>query len=107
VQLLDPRNHYLTLGLLALCTILGLMVAFRFQREVDHDLSPSTEKDLLDPLEKAFYSGLMDEAEFQRIRESMVRLKADEAAPASKRAGPRPPRGAVPDPGPEVDPDGA
>jgi hypothetical protein len=76
---IDPRYYYLTLGLLVLCTIVGLVMAFRIQREVEHDLAPSTEKDLLGPLEKAYYSGLMDEAEFRRIRESMEKRKSGEA----------------------------
>ena len=82
---IDPRFYYLTLGLLALCTIVGLVVAFRFQREVEHELTPSTEKEVLGPLEKAFYSGLMDEAEFKRIRESMEKRKAGEEPPAPRR----------------------
>jgi len=85
VAAIDPRYYYLTLGLLGLCTLVGLVVAFRFQREVEHDLAPSTEKDLLGPLEKAYYAGLMDEAEFKRIRESMERRKAGEAEPAPQR----------------------
>lgn len=80
---IDPRFYYLTLFLLGACTIVGLVVALRFQREVDHDLAPTTEKDLLDPLEKAYYSGLMDEEEFQRIRESMERQKAGQTEPAT------------------------
>ncbi|WP_435010554.1 hypothetical protein P12x_001827 [Tundrisphaera lichenicola] len=79
---IDPRYYYLTLFLLAACTIVGLVIAFRFQREVDHDLAPTTEKDLLDPLEKAYYSGLMDEEEIHRIRESMHRRKAGYVDPA-------------------------
>jgi len=82
---IDPRFYYLTLGLLALCTVVGLVIAIRLQREVEHDLSPSTEKDLLGPLEKAYYSGLMDEAEFRRIRESMEKRKAGEAETAPRR----------------------
>jgi hypothetical protein len=76
---IDPRYYYLTLGLLVLCTVVGMVVAFRFQREVEHDLTPSTEKDVLGPLEKAYYSGLMDEAEFKRIRASMEKRKSGEA----------------------------
>ena len=85
VAAIDNRYYYLTLGLLALCTIVGLIVAFRFQREVEHDLSPSTEKELLGPLEKAYYSGLMHEAEYKRIRESMEKRKLGEPASAPKR----------------------
>lgn len=83
---IDPGYYYLTLGLLGFCALVGLIVAFKFQREVEHDLAPTTEKELLGPLEKAYYSGLMDEAEFQRIRESMRKRKSGEAEPA-----PRPP----------------
>src|SRR5947209_6312984 len=83
---IDPRYYYyVTLGLLGLCTLVGLVIAFRFQREVEHDLAPTTEKELLGPLEKAYYSGLMDEAEFKRIRESMEKRKAGDGEPAPKR----------------------
>ena len=47
--------------------------------------TPSTEKEVLGPLEKAYYSGLMDEAEFKRIRDSMEKRKAGEDGPASRR----------------------
>ena len=81
---IDPKFYYLTLGLLILCTIVGMIVAYRLQREVNDDLAPPTEKDLLGPLEKAYYSGLMREEEFHRIRESMARRKGDVVAPISK-----------------------
>jgi len=73
-----------TLGLLALCTFIGLVVAYRLQREVNDDLAPPTEKDVFNPLAKAFYSGLMDEAEFKRIQASVERRKAGETIPDPK-----------------------
>ncbi len=89
-----PKYYYLTLSLLGICVVIGLFVAYRFQREVNDDLAPTTEKDLLGPLEKAYYAGLMDEAEFLRIRESMNRGKLDAGPPAPKApaAPPSPPR---------------
>ena len=81
---IDPKFYYLTLGLLALCTVVGLIVAYRFQREVNVDLAPPTEKDIFDPIEKAFYSGLMDKEEFERIRESLARQKGAEVPAAGK-----------------------
>jgi hypothetical protein len=86
---IDPKFYYLTLGLLALCTLVGLVVAYRLQREVNNDLVPPSERELLGPLEKAYYSGLMREEEFQKIQESMARLKGKEVVPASKP--PKPP----------------
>jgi hypothetical protein len=82
---IDPKFYYLTLSLLILCTVVGLVVVYTLHREVNEDLAPPTEKDLFNPLEKAFYSGLMDEAEFQRIRESMARQKG-EAGPAGPKS---------------------
>ena len=78
---IDPKFYYLTLGLLVLCTIVGMAVAYSFQREVNNDLAPPTEKDLLGPLEQAYYSGLMREEEFHKIRESMARQKGTDATP--------------------------
>jgi len=83
-----PKYYYLTLGLLAACVIVGFYIALRLQRDVNEDSGPTTEKDLLDPLEKAFYSGLMDEAEFRRIRESVDKRKTGK--PAAKPVVPKP-----------------
>jgi hypothetical protein len=82
---IDPKYYYLTLGLLILCTIVGLIAAYSFQREVSEDLAPPSEKDVFDPIEKAYYSGLMNEAEFQRIQESIAKQKGEEFKPSSKR----------------------
>ncbi len=93
-----PKYYYLTLGLLAVCVVVGFYIALSFQREVNEDLGPTTEKDLLDPLEKAFYSGLMDEAEFRRIQESVGKQK--DANSPGKWVIPRPkPAPAQADPG--------
>ncbi len=72
---IDPRYYYLTLGLLGLCTVVGLFVAFRLQRDVSVEDVPPTEKEVLGPLEKAYYSGLMTEEEFKRIGHSMAKQK--------------------------------
>jgi hypothetical protein len=37
---IDPKYYYLTLGLLATCTIVGLFVAYRLQRDVAVDDAP-------------------------------------------------------------------
>jgi hypothetical protein len=89
---IDPKYYYLTLGLLAsgFCVLVGLIVAYSFQREVKEDLAPPTEKDVFDPIEKAYYSGLMNEDEFKRIRESMARQKGETSSPGSKARKPRP-----------------
>jgi hypothetical protein len=72
---IDPRYYYLTLGALIACAIIGAIVAYRLQRDVQvHDVPP-TEKEVLGPLEKAYYSGLMNADEFQRIRQSMSKQK--------------------------------
>jgi hypothetical protein len=82
---IDPKYYYLTLGLLVLCTIVGLVVAYSFQREVSEDLAPPSEKDVFDPIEKAYYSGLMNEDEFQRIQESIAKQKGELYRPSSKQ----------------------
>ena len=81
---IDPKFYWLTLILLASCTLVGLILVYRFQREVNEDLVPPTEKDLLGPLEKAYYSGLMNEAEFKAIQASMAKQKGEEPAPAPR-----------------------
>jgi hypothetical protein len=82
---IDPKYYYLTLGLLVLCTIVGLIVAYSFQREVSEDLAPPSEKDVFDPIEKAYYSGLMNEDEYQRIQASIAKQKGEEYVPRSKQ----------------------
>ena len=80
------NGYYLTAALLALCTVIGITVAARFRREVDEDLTPTTMKDLLDPLEKAFYSGLMRPDEIERVRAAVQK----EPAAVATRPKPRP-----------------
>ncbi len=70
---IDPKYYYLTLGLLILCTLVGLFVAYKLQRDVQDSDAPPTEKEVLGPLERAYYSGLMTEEEFKRIRGSMAK----------------------------------
>ena len=76
------NGYYLTLGLLVACTAIGILVAARFRREVDHDLAPTTTKELLGPLERAYHSGLMHPAEIERIRESVKKTKLLDSDPA-------------------------
>jgi hypothetical protein len=89
---IDPKYYYLTLGLLAsgFLVLVGLIVAYSLQREVKEDLTPPTEKDVFDPIEKAYYSGLMNEDEFQRIQESIARQKGETYSPKSKARKLRP-----------------
>jgi len=82
---IDPKFYYLTLGLLGLCTLVGLIVAYSLQREVNEDLAPPTERDLLGPLEKAYYSGLMREEEFKKIQESMAKQAGAESTTVKPR----------------------
>ena len=74
------NGYYLTLALLLACTLIGIFVAARFTREVEDDLAPPTAKDLLDPLEKAYFSGLMHPAEIERVRESVKKAQLAEAS---------------------------
>lgn len=106
MPVIAAKYYYLTLALLGVCSLIGLIVAYRFQRDVD-DLAPTTEKDLLGPLEKAYASGLMDEAEFRRIQESMRRRKEPESGGSKATARPRPAVESEPpasDEGPEAGP---
>ena len=70
------QGYYLTMGSLALCSVVGFTLWYRFRREVDHDLAPPTPREVLDPLEQAYVSGLMHPSEIERIRESIRRQKA-------------------------------
>ena len=79
-----PKYYYLTLGLIAFITLVGFIIAYRLQRQVAEEREPVTDKDLYGPLERAYYSGLMNEAEFHRIQQSMHKQKGtlDQLPPA-------------------------
>ena len=87
------NGYYLTAGLLALCTIIGMSVAVRFRREVDDDLAPPTSRDLLDPLEEAYFSGLMAPEEIERIRASVQRQQVAEQPTSTSKRRPNPSAG--------------
>ena len=84
------NGYYLTLGLLVVCTCAGIVAAARFRREVDEDLAPTTAKELLDPLEQAYFSGLMRPEEIERVRASVQKgklpLKVAAGKPPAGRA---------------------
>ncbi len=82
---IDPKYGYLTLGLLAFCTVAGLIVVYKLRRDVNEDDAPPTEKEVLGPLERAFYSGLMTEEEFKRIGSSMAKQKDGSPPPPKPR----------------------
>lgn len=66
------NGYYLTLALLLVCTACGILVAARFRRDVEES-APPTARDLLNPLEQAYFAGLMHPAEIERVRESVKR----------------------------------
>ena len=86
---IPSKYYYLTLVLLSLCSLVGLYIAYRFQRDVAES-GPTTEKEIASPLEKAYASGLMDEAEFRRIQESMRKLKEGGSASPPRKLKARP-----------------
>lgn len=94
MPVIPSQYYYVTLVLLSICSLAGLFIAYRLQRDVAES-SPTTEKDIAKPLEKAFASGLMDEAEFRRIQES-IRKQKEGAGPII------PPRPLRAKPGPAV-----
>jgi hypothetical protein len=82
---IDPKYYWLTLGLLIFCTLVGMFIIYRLQKDVSEDDLPPTAKEVLGPLERAYYSGLMTEEEFKRINQSMAKQK-DGPLPLSKPA---------------------
>ncbi len=95
---IQPFYYYLTLSLLGVCVVVGIVIALRFQREVEEEATPASPKEVFGPLERAYYAGLMDEAEYLRIRDSM----REAGLPVSPipRKKPKPPSALPP-----VDPD--
>jgi len=90
VPVIPSKYYYLTLILLGVCSLVGLFIAYRLQRDVAES-GPTTEKDIANPLEKAYASGLMREEEFRRIQESIRKQKEGNGPTFPPRRGrPRP-----------------
>lgn len=70
------HGYYLTAAMFLVCTLAGVVLAARWRREVDEDLAPPSGRDVLDPLEQAYFSGLMRPDEIARVREAAERRKA-------------------------------
>jgi hypothetical protein len=55
--------------LLGVALAVGLVWAYRLWQETNEDDEPVTDQDVLVDLERAYYAGEIDEAEFRRVRE--------------------------------------
>ena len=97
---LSPSSYTVFLALIALVVTAGTILVYRLRREVDDELCPVTDAELLRDFERAYYSGEMDEAEFRQVTEA---LKAKKSGAPRPIAGPpdAPPAVEPEDPGPE------
>jgi hypothetical protein len=106
-----------TVGLviLAVAALIGLPVAYRYWKDAHTEDESPQGADLLGDLERAYYAGMMDEAEFRRVRALLIGTPekgvATRRMPSSRErhgpsvSGPSAPLGQEPgDPGPPAPP---
>lgn len=79
-----PPNSTLSLIALGLVFVGAIVVVARYQflsREAKDEGRPDSPKARLAELERAYYSGVMDEVEFRRIRDLLDPPSADKPSP--------------------------
>jgi hypothetical protein len=91
---LTPSAYNLFLILLGFVVLAGFFIVYRLRRDIDRE-SPVTDDDVLRDIERAYYAGLMDKAEFERVT-AALRAK-NEGAPRPDPVKPD----AQPEPHPE------
>ena len=67
---LNPQSYTVFLSLVALCVMVGLTVIWWLRRDLEQD-TPVTQGDVLRDLERAYFAGEMDKAEFERVTASL------------------------------------
>jgi hypothetical protein len=72
---LTPPAYNLFLILLGVVVLAGFLVVYRLRRDIDRE-SPVTDDDVLRDIERAYYAGQMDKAEFERVT-TALRAKND------------------------------
>jgi hypothetical protein len=63
---LTPSAYNLFLILLGVFVLAGFIIVYRLRRDVARE-SPVTDDDVLRDIERAYYAGQMDKAEFERV----------------------------------------
>lgn len=66
MRAINPSSYTVFLALILLVVTVGAIVVYRLRRDVEEDC-PVTEADVLRDIERAYYEGEMDEAEFRRV----------------------------------------
>lgn len=67
---LNPQSYTVFLGLVGLCVMVGSTVIWWLRRDLEQD-TPVTQGDVLRDLERAYFAGEMDKAEFERVTASL------------------------------------
>jgi hypothetical protein len=80
VRGLAPSSYTVFLLLIGLVVTAGMILVYRLRRDVEEDC-PVSEADVLRDLERAYYAGEMDEAEFRRVTAALKRPKGPAAPP--------------------------
>jgi hypothetical protein len=104
VRGLSPSSYTVFLALIALVVAVGTIVVYRLRREVDEDLCPVTDEELLRDFERAYFAGEMDEAEFRSVTAALKAKKSGTPKPA---VVPPPTEPETPEPAPDEHAEGS
>jgi hypothetical protein len=95
---------YLPLMLLILAMVIGIPIAYRAWREAHEEDEPVTDDDVLSDIERAYFAGEINEAEYRRVCELMgrpMRPEARASRPLPDRPAPQSPATDAGSSGPE------
>jgi hypothetical protein len=67
---LNPQSYTVFLGLIAVCVMVGMTIIWWLRRDLKQD-TPVTTGDVLRDIERAYFAGQMDKAEFERVTASL------------------------------------
>jgi hypothetical protein len=86
---LTPSAYNLFLILLGVFVLAGFLLVYRLRRDVDRE-SPVTDDDVLRDIERAYYAGQMDKAEFERVTAALRAKSEGTARPLPVKPAPPP-----------------
>jgi hypothetical protein len=90
VRGVDPSSYKVFLALIGLVVATGAILVYRLRRGAERDSGHVSHDELLRDLERAYYAGHMDEAEFRRVTESLEARKTGTPRPKPEPAADEP-----------------
>jgi hypothetical protein len=77
---LNSSSYAVFLGLIGLCVLVGSIVVWWLRRDIEGD-TPVSEEDVFRDLERAYFAGQMDRAEFERVTASLRSMRPGVSLP--------------------------